>query len=393
MKLEKIVVLTRGYPYAKEGEEFFRYEIEELDKRFGSVTYLPYPKEPHTPSIFGRLLNLLVKLAKGLRYFPFRAFSREIVWLLKDSNINPCYLWNLVTDGLQTGNRIWQIRSLGFQPDIIYSFWGGADGLASALEGRACPRGAFVRLHNFDLYEVRRSGYQPFLRSIAGSEVTVILLSDSASKYLQSVANVRNSVIIPLGVGPSENTHTTEGLDPLHFLTIAYPSPTKRLDHAALILSELSKTSKRGITWTHVGGTSAQHEELHNVFLGLGGRGDLFFHASMKHQGVMELVERSGAGWVLNTSLSEGTPVSIMEAMARGKNVIAPDIGGIKDLLADTVGNIIFKPDEPLDALLQRLRLCTTEMSTGVNQSNIDKIRLNFDGNRSAVQLLSTFER
>lgn len=38
---------------------------------------------------------------------------------------------------------------------------------------------------------------------------------------------------------------------------------------------------------------------------------------------------------VVLTSLNEGTPVSLIEAMAAGRTVVATDVGGVRDLLAD----------------------------------------------------------
>jgi len=43
----------------------------------------------------------------------------------------------------------------------------------------------------------------------------------------------------------------------------------------------------------------------------------------------------AGLDIVALTSLNEGTPVSIIEAMASGKPVIATDVGGVKDLITD----------------------------------------------------------
>ena len=65
------------------------------------------------------------------------------------------------------------------------------------------------------------------------------------------------------------------------------------------------------------------------------------------------------------TSLNEGTPVSLIEAMASGRAVIATDVGGVRDLVEDGVNGLLVKSGDTvsfsdrLTALLNNDKLRT----------------------------------
>ncbi|MBI5050449.1 MAG: glycosyltransferase family 4 protein [Nitrospirae bacterium] len=55
------------------------------------------------------------------------------------------------------------------------------------------------------------------------------------------------------------------------------------------------------------------------------------------------------------SSLSEGMPVSIMEAMASGLPVVSTDVGGVSELVMDGETGFLVPPKNP-DALAEKIK-------------------------------------
>ena len=63
----------------------------------------------------------------------------------------------------------------------------------------------------------------------------------------------------------------------------------------------------------------------------------------------------------LNTSLHEGIPLSILEAMACGKPVVAPKVGGIPEIISHEENGVLIEAREPKKIADSCLRLMQDE--------------------------------
>jgi glycosyltransferase involved in cell wall biosynthesis len=68
-------------------------------------------------------------------------------------------------------------------------------------------------------------------------------------------------------------------------------------------------------------------------------------HGELRHDDVRALLERADV--LLHTSLAEGIPNVVLEAMACGIAVVATDVGGTREVVADGVEGILVPPRDP----------------------------------------------
>jgi glycosyltransferase involved in cell wall biosynthesis len=84
-------------------------------------------------------------------------------------------------------------------------------------------------------------------------------------------------------------------------------------------------------------------------------------------------VINAGSDVVVLTSLNEGTPVSIIEAMASGKAVVSTDVGGVKDVFEDGYSGMLAKNNEEdfSDKLYQLISNKELRNSLGYNSEKV----------------------
>lgn len=92
----------------------------------------------------------------------------------------------------------------------------------------------------------------------------------------------------------------------------------------------------------------------------------------------------SGLHIYINTSLHEGIPMSILEAMAHGLPVIAPDVGGIGEIIDDGIDGFLVKGREPeaFAALIHKLKDASLRRRIGAAAR--EKIRRSFSAEAMA---------
>ena len=215
-----------------------------------------------------------------------------------------------------------------FRPQLIHAHFATqptelARELAARLEIPYC-----LTAHGYDVYRRPPGDFAERCRD-AGAVVTV---SSANARYMidQLGASPANLSVVPCGVDtawfePGEGVRAEVPL----LLCVARLRPVKNL---SILLQACALLRERGLAFRCViVGDGEERASLEAERARLGLESGVEFAGLASQEAVRDYWRQASVG--LLTSLSEGMPVSLMEALSCGVPVVAPAIGGIPEMI------------------------------------------------------------
>jgi glycosyltransferase involved in cell wall biosynthesis len=193
-------------------------------------------------------------------------------------------------------------------------------------------------------------------KGILKNASAVIALTEHMKDAMQAIYS-RDIIVVPNGINLNENAEReAEGGNPgKRVLFVGRLHPVKGVQYLLgamkMVHQELPEAKLILV------GDGEEREHLENLTDSLGIRGCVEFAGRVPHDRVQDYMNRAEV-FVL-PSLSEGFPVTILEAMACGLPVVATRVGGIPDIIEDgTNGYLVDARDQEqiAEALLRVLQ-------------------------------------
>lgn len=376
--MTSIAILTATYPYFP-AEHFLEEEMEYWSSYAhtinAKVTIMPMSAlgNPRLapPNID---VDLFLTKKSGLRYrlwYVMRAlfspvFWKEAVFVLQTQGIKPyCLAKALSATGhtLRIQLRLRKYIANHGKFDVIYCYWNDVQAFAAALLKRKHLVSCLVtRLHGFDLYEdARPHRYMPLKRQFLDDFDIFFPVSADGGRYLQNIYKIdpEKIVVSRLGVSLPQHCAPTAPDDTLTILSVAFCVPEKRIDKIIDALACLSQRKPElSIHWTHIGdGILLDELKEYSARKLSSSTIKYVFLEHLKNSDVKRYFESNPIDVFINTSDTEGIPVSIMEAMSYGIPVIAPNVGGIAELHSQESGELLAFQPTPSDIADAALRI------------------------------------
>jgi colanic acid/amylovoran biosynthesis glycosyltransferase len=177
---------------------------------------------------------------------------------------------------------------------------------------------------------------------------------------------------------------------PLRILHIARLVPVKAQE---VLIQALARLRDQGFEfWCRMVGDGPKRDELQRVIASLNLQDHVQLLGERFADEVVRLYEWSQV--LVLSSRSEGTPMVIMEAMAKARPVIAPRLTAIPEMVADGRTGYLFPPGdiEGLAAKLARLMVQPEAIVRLGREGRSRAVEL-FDLNRNARELMAVFAR
>jgi glycosyltransferase involved in cell wall biosynthesis len=275
-----------------------------------------------------------------------REAARVLLWTLRTPNdlrrymASRMYLDILARNILKLRSLTRLVRERDLGDALFYDYWFENSTLALALLRRSGEiRTAVSRAHRFDIYDEAWDGQPvPFRGAKAHGLDAVFAVSASGVDYLhEHIPLVRGKVSLQrLGVRDPGRAGAERTDTPPLVVTCASLLPRKRVHLVPEVLACLG----RPVRWVHLGDgperrrVEAAAEALdRNVTWTLAGQ--------LPNRRVLDFYKWNHVDALLSLSLSEGVPVSMMEAQSYGIPVVGCGVGGVPEIIDDRTGILL----------------------------------------------------
>lgn len=346
---------TSSYPFGA-GETFIENEIDYLSGAFEKVIIISNDTENEQTRDVPKNVTLVRKgyeLSKWQKLLAAKTIFSPEFW--KELKIlHTVYKRTLNTLILNTILQSWH-KALRWQPVIkklvnkysqaqdrvcLYSYWNNDMALALAQYRRMHNDiKAVTRMHRWDIYfEENKVNYLPFRTFIFKNLNKIFSISEQGKDYYNKWhRKFQNQIgVSRLGVKARKPNTLFENSE-MHLLTISNMIPVKNLDTLIDALALLNIN----FHWTHIGDGHLRpelEEKAKNKI-----PESYTFKGRISNNEVLQYMETQPIDLFINVSLSEGIPVSIMEAFSCGIPAMATDVGGNSEIVTHKKNGFIIQ--------------------------------------------------
>lgn len=355
-----LILITNHFPFGI-GESFLENEFNILKSSFRKIFILSKNTEDTSVRSTSRTtevirfskksgpIDYILSLFLLLNHLPLslRFLSEEVSYLRLTNRLTIRKFRKMIHDLLKALLISRQVKAiiakaLPGQPVLLYSYWLTSSALATLFVRSSNPIRRIARAHRVDLYEeAQPDRYLPYQQVMTRRLDCVYPVSDNGRRYLLSKPFNAPHNVQTAKLGTRDYGAGLQGMVSGRFILVScsFIHTVKRVDRIISALQEV----KTPIHWIHFGDgplfTDVQNQA--NELLSTKENVSFEFRGKISNIELMEFYQRNKVDVFINTSLSEGIPVTMMEALSFSIPVIGMDVGGVREIVSDDHGRLL----------------------------------------------------
>ncbi len=405
------ILLTMEYPFYQ-GESFIENEINYLSEAFDQVYIFALsahgkqtritPKNVESYSLKNNTSKMRY-LQYGLQgVFPFGKIGMKEIFPIETMKV---LLASLYARGrINTSyKKIISTLDLKLRLEcptfvVFYSYWFMDQALLACLLRERYQQSfqtkVISRAHGYDLYESRnKSNTIPF-RDLVFKKIDKVFpcSKDGADYLIQKYPQWKEKVqvaylgTIDYGMQIIQNKQDQV----FHIVTCSNLIPLKRIHLVAEALGMLKSRKIENIHWTCIG-DGPEMPRILSIISDNKIASQVTVRGRLSNKEVIEFYKSSYCDLFINVSTSEGLPVSLMEVQSFGIPALATDVGGTREIINNTCGELLTK-ELTKEILAEKIKKYSSLSNTNVcilRENARQNWLKNFNANRNYSSFLS----
>ena len=359
MKCKRVILLTTGFPYGT-GENFISAELDAMpeDVMLDIIPFMFSKSDvcrtvPSNVTIVDDCRVAQCKFKKiiySLRTLVCNDFWREI---RKRDDIT-CKKFFQVLGFYSRSLELFYMLKKKYADEIktknaiFYSYWLLEGAYTVSLLQKKYGVRSYSRAHRVDVWDgMSAYGLVPARSATLENITSVFVCSKDGQTYLRDMNPQYADKFQISYLGTKDYGWASGDNRGKEFVVVscARIEPVKRVE---LLAEALRCITDKRIHWIHFGDGSCR-KKVEEMIARLPSNIEVSLMGTTQHDDVMAYYCRNAVNLFVNTSSSEGLPVSIMEAISFGIPVIATDVGGTREIVNKDTGTLISADFAPED--------------------------------------------
>jgi glycosyltransferase involved in cell wall biosynthesis len=361
--MRELNIFTYSFPYGS-GEQFLYEEILILSKDYDKINVFPL-EISNKISAFNLPKNVSVyNFENGNSNNSSGPFFKALSSEFSRGKHIPKYISKLRYYAAHFKNANSQAENLlSFLKEhkinlnsIFYTYWFNDWTYRLAiLKEKKHIKHLVTRIHGGDVYEYQheeKNYFFPFRNFQIQQLDKIFPISKDGSDHLKTAYPSSASKLQLARLGTKDH-----GLNPIsenkkEFTIISCSTfyHYKNVGRIPEILSQLEFPIK----WIHIGNDGPEKESVLDISKNLPTNIHVEFKGHLTQLEIFDFYKNTPIDLFINVSKSEGLPVTLMEAISFGIPIMAPNVGGIKEITNENTG-VLFDPNDTNTELTQTI--------------------------------------